>query len=185
MAVAATMAARVLGAVPINPTIPWFDPLARSVSSREAAMGYRLLKYLPWVLPLLVAGSTDRARKLKSNAPPNDGGFNKADLIGPPPGTEQDIEAFQWRVMERSNNKQALLSDIQWATADWGFDYYAIAAKLDLFCGAYDAQAPFALVLADRNPDARFHYFPFGHSGYSHPDARHRIFDTISGYFDS
>jgi hypothetical protein len=44
-----------------------------------------------------------------------------------------------------------------------------------------DIQAPFALVLADKNPNAQFQYFP---CGFAHPDARRRIFATVAGYFD-
>lgn len=61
----------------------------------------------------------------------------------------------------------------------------APVVRLDIFCGAHDAQAPFALVLADRNPAARFHHFSFGHLGYSHPDARRRIIATVAGYRDA
>ncbi len=67
---------------------------------------------------------------------------------------------------------------------DWGFDHYAIPVRLDFFCGVHDAQAPFALVLADRNPQASFQHFSYGHYGFSHPDARRRIFETIAGYFE-
>src|SRR3546814_4539077 len=35
MAVAATLPDRVLGAIPINPTVPWFDSVARTVSRSE------------------------------------------------------------------------------------------------------------------------------------------------------
>lgn len=184
LAVAATMGTRVLGGVPINPTIPWFDPLARSVSSREAALAYRLMKYLPSLLVWLAASGKGRIGMLKNAVREEGRMFSPEDLVGPPPGTEQDIAALHWRVMEQSE-KRALSAEIKWGAMDWGFDYYSIAPKLDVFCGAYDAQAPFALVLADRNPDARFRYFSYGHYGFSHPSARRRIFDTISGYFDA
>jgi pimeloyl-ACP methyl ester carboxylesterase len=184
LAVAATMPTRVLGAVPINPTVPWFDPQARRVSSCAVGTGYRLIKYLPWVVARIATNSADRIRRLKSEAKRSGGGFNPLDLLGPPPGTEQDVGEIQWRVMGRTA-KQALLAESKWATSSWGFDYYSIPVALDIFCGVYDPQAPFALLLADRNADARFHYFSFGHYGFSHPDARHRILDMISGYFES
>ncbi|MFD2421027.1 alpha/beta fold hydrolase [Amycolatopsis pigmentata] len=183
LAVAASMSARVLGAVPINPTVPWFDPLARRVCSRSAAAGYRLIKYLPWVITRLEKNSVPRIRKLKSAPRHHNDGFNPLDLAGPPPGIEQDVGEFHWRVMAERAGTPAMMAEMKWAAADWGFDYYSIPVALDIFCGAYDSQAPFALVLADRNPDARFHYFSFGHYGFSHPDARYRILDTISGYF--
>ncbi|MGH8506961.1 MAG: alpha/beta fold hydrolase [Stenotrophobium sp.] len=182
MAVAATLSARVLGAVPINPTVPWFDPLARSVTSGSAAWAYRLMKYWPGLIVRLAWSSADRLRRLRSAAGQNDGGFNPLDLRGPPPGTEQDIAEIHWRMM---TEKQGLLAEMKWASANWGFDYYSIPGALDFFCGVHDAQAPFALVLADRNADARFHYFSFGHHGFSHPDARNRILDMISRYFES
>lgn len=184
LAIAATMSARVVGAVPINPTLPWFDPLARRLSSRMAATGYRLIKYLPWVVGSLATLSIDRVRRLKAAAGDGGGDFNPLDLTGPPPGTEQDIGKIHWRMMELAD-KRGLMAEMKWATTDWGFDYYSIPVALDIFCGVHDAQAPFALVLADRNPDARFHYFPFGHHGYSHPDARRRILDKVAGYFDA
>nr|WP_241695943.1 alpha/beta hydrolase [Solimonas terrae] len=182
LAVAAAMPERVLGAVPINPTVPWFDPLARSVSSRTVAWGYRAMRYAPWALPGLAKRSIARIRRLKAQHVADAGRFSRLDLMGPPPGIEADVGDLQWQVMERSQ-KRALLAELEWAVSDWGVDYYAIPVPLDFFCGVYDAQAPFALVLADRNPDARFHYFSYGHSAYSHPDARRRIFDTISAYF--
>lgn len=183
LAVAATMAPRVLGAVPINPTVPWFDPLARSVTSGSAAIGYRLMRYAPGLLAKAAAVSIAGLRRQKAETRQHGDGFDRQDLIGPPPGTEQDIAEFQWRIIEQPAGKQALLSELKWAASNWGFDCYSIPTRLDLYCGAFDAQAPFALVLADRNPDARFHYFSFGHHGFSHPDARRRIFDRVSGYF--
>jgi pimeloyl-ACP methyl ester carboxylesterase len=184
LAIAATMAPRVLGAVPINPTVPWFDPLARSVSSSSVAIGYRLVKYWPWIVIKMAANSASRIRRQKSEIRQSGGGFDRLDLVGPPPGIEQDVGDFQWRVMEHSD-RQALQSELEWATSNWGFDYYAIPTALDFFCGAYDSQAPFALVLADRNANAGFHYFSYGHYGFSHPDARRRILDKILSYFES
>jgi hypothetical protein len=85
--------------------------------------------------------------------------------------------------MIAQSNKQALIPELAWAGSDWGVDLYTIPVPLDFYCGVHDAQAPFALVLADHNRDARFHYFSYGHHGYAHPDARRRIFDRIAGYF--
>ncbi|RYD45485.1 MAG: alpha/beta hydrolase [Sphingomonadales bacterium] len=183
MAAAATLAPRVIGAVPINPTIPWFDPLARSVSPGSVAIGYRLMKYWPSLLAKAASGSAIRLRRQRTDAPPSEG-FSRLDLLGPPPGIEDDVGEFQWRVMERPAGTPALLNELKWASSDWGFDYYAIPTTLDFYCGAYDAQAPFALVLADRNPDARFHAFSYGHLAFSHPDARRRIIARIASYFD-
>jgi pimeloyl-ACP methyl ester carboxylesterase len=183
LAVAATMADRVLGAVPINPTVPYFDSMARRVSSCSAAIGYRLMKYWPSAMIHLVAGTVNRERQQKASRP--SGEFHPVDLLGQPPGTEPDIAEFQWQLGQRRNNPQALPPELKWACCDWGFDYYSIPVTLDFFCGAYDAQAPFALVLAERNPDARFHYFSYGHSAFSHPDARRRICDVIASYFGS
>ncbi len=182
LAVAATMSDRVLGAVPINPTVPWFDPIARSVSSSSVAWGYRAMKYIPWMLPTLAKMSVSRMHTLKSQAHGDAGRFNRLDLLGPPPGTEPDVADLQWRVM-LSSEKKALTPELKWASSDWGFDYYAIPVPLDFYCGVHDAQAPFALVLADHNPDARFHYFSYGHNAFSHPDARRRFFETLSRYF--
>ncbi len=182
LAVAATMPTRVLGAVPINPTVPWFDPLARSVSPRSVAIAYRLIRYAPWLLVKAAGIAAGRFSKRKPEVRKAGGGFDPRDLIGPPPGTEPDIAEIHWRFMGRFN-KEGLQAELKWAAAPWGFEPYAIAVPLDLFCGVYDSQAPFALVLADRNADARFHYFPFGHHGFSHPDARRRIIDMIAGYF--
>lgn len=182
LAAAATMKTRVLGAVPINPTVPWFDPVGRSVTSGGAAIAYRMMKYMPWLIVMAAEKSTARIARLRSETRHRKASFDPAGLIGPPPGTEEDIAEIHWRMMDRTD-KRALQADIGWATRDWGFDYYAIPVALDFFCGAQDAQAPFALVLADRNPDARFHHFSFGHHGFSHPDARRRILDTIAGYF--
>ena len=182
LAVAATLTDRVLGGVPINPTVPWFDPVARRVSPCQIGIGYRAMKYVPWALPAIARASIARARKRTAQAQPRAGRFNAADLIGPPPGTEPDVGELQWRVMERSE-KKALPPELAWATSDWGFDYYAIPAPLDFFCGVHDAQAPFALVLADANPDARFHHFPYGHHAFSLPETRRRLFDMIASYF--
>jgi hypothetical protein len=128
------------------------------------------MKHAPGLLTALAVNSGERNRKSKS------------DLIGPPPGTEPDVAELHWHLMG-CTSKPGLLAELKWASAGWGFDYYTIPVPLDFFCGVQDAQAPFALVLADRNPNARFHYFSFGHHGYSHPDARRRIFDMIDGYF--
>lgn len=184
LAVAGTMPARVLGAVPINPTVPWFDPVARTVTSGMAAWAYRLMKVWPGLLASLSdEKSVHRLRERKSAAARHGGGFDPLHLIGPPPGTEPEIAELHWRMMAARSSKPGLMAELKWATSDWGFDYYSIPVPLDFFCGVHDAQAPFALVLADRNPDARFHHFPFGHHGFSHPDARRRIFDTVAGYF--
>lgn len=184
LAVAGTMTTRVLGAVPINPTVPWFDPVARSVTPGGAAIAYRLMKYVPWLLVIAAAKATASIGRRRSKPVERKAGFDPADLIGPPPGTEEDVADVHWRTMDRAD-KQALRADIGWSTRDWGFDHYTIPVPLDFFCGVHDAQAPFALVLADRNPDARFHYFSFGHHGFSHPDARRRILDKIAGYFEN
>jgi len=183
LAVAATMPTRVRGAVPINPTVPWFDPVARTVTSGVAAWAYRLMKLWPGLLASLAdEKSAQRLRERKSAAPQN-GGFDPLNLIGPPPGTEPDVAEIHWRMTTKRASRQGLRDELKWAASDWGFDYYSIPVPLDFFCGVHDAQAPFALVLADRNPNARFHHFSFGHHGFSHPDARRRILDTVSGYF--
>lgn len=183
LAVAATMAPRVVGAIPINPTVPWRDPMARSVSPRSVAIAYRLIKYWPSLLFRAADGHAARLRRKRAEAPPTDE-FSRLDLLGPPPGIEDDVGEFQWRVMAEPAGKKALLAELKWAASDWGFDYYKIPTRLDFYCGVYDAQAPFALVLAQRNPDARFHYFAYGHLAFSHPDARRRILARIAGYFD-
>ena len=182
MAVAATMPTRVRVAVPINPTVPWFDPVARTVSSSAAAVGYRLLKYAPALVARIDEKAAARRQRERSEPAP---GSSSSELVGPPPGTEPDIADLHRRIDAERAGKQALLAELKWATSDWGFDHYSIPAPLDFFCGVRDAQAPFALVLADRNPDARFHYFSYGHNGYSHPDARRRILDVVSGSLDS
>ena len=182
MATAATMADRVVGAAPINPTVPWFDPVARSVSSCSVGWGYRAMKYIPWALPGLARTAVARNHRLRSRPDRHVGRFSRQALVGPPPGIEPDVGNLQWRVMLESS-KKSLLPELQWACSDWGFDFYSIRVPLDFYCGVHDAQAPFALVLADQNPDARFHHFSYGHLAFSHPDARRRIFDTISGYF--
>lgn len=184
LAVAATMPDRVVGAVPINPTVPWFDPMARSVSSCVVGWGYRAMKYIPWALPALARKAVASDHRRSSQGKQESGRFNRQDLVGPAPGTEADVSDFQWRVMLESG-KKALAPELKWATSDWGFDYYSIPVPLDFYCGVHDSQAPFALVLADQNPDARFHYFSYGHYAFSHPDARRRIFDTISRYFEA
>jgi pimeloyl-ACP methyl ester carboxylesterase len=183
MAVAATMPARVLGAMPINPTVPWWsDPMGRLVSPRSVGVGYRLLNY-PWLIHVLAKRSLGRARQLREEADRRSGGaFNRMQLIGPPPGTEPDVAEFHWQLGRAEH--RGLRAELKWATSNWGFDYYAIPVRLDFFCGVYDAQAPFALVLADRNPNARFHYFSYGHTGFSHPDARRRFFDMAASYFE-
>ncbi len=185
LAVAATMSTRVVGAVPINPTVPWFDAVARSVTCSTAAWAYRLMKSWPGLLAAAAGQSSNRWRKLRAEADQNEGGFKPIELIGPPPGTEADVAELHWRMMDDRASKEALRAELQWAAADWEFDYYSIPVALDFFCGVHDAQAPFALVLSDRNPDARFHSFSYGHHGFSHPDARRRMFDTIAGYFKS
>lgn len=185
LAVAATLAPRVLGAVPINPTVPWFDPWAKRVSPASVAWAYRIMRYCPSLLVGMAALFKGKLRDQKASAASEGSEFHPMDLIGPPPGTEEDVAELQWRVMAQSSGRQALLPELAWASSDWGFDYYRIPVRLDFFCGAYDAQAPFALVLADRNPNARFHYFSYGHSAFSHPDARRRIFDRAAAYFDS
>lgn len=182
LAVAATMADRVIGAVPINPTVPWFDPLARSVTPGSVAFAYRLIRYWPGLLTMAAPLMTKAARSQKPATGPSGQGFDRRDLMGPPPGTETDVAEFLWRVMLGEAGKQALASDLGWAARSWGFDYYSIPVSLDFYCGAFDAQAPFALVLAERNPNARFHYFSYGHYGFAHPDARRRISDRIAGY---
>ena len=182
LAVAATLADRIVGAVPINPTVPWFDPVARSVSSCSVGWGYRAMKYIPWALSGLARKSVARNYRLRSQVSRDAGRFNRMDLMGPPPGIEPEIGDLQWRVMLESERK-ALAPELKWACSDWGFDFYSIPVPLDFYCGVHDAQAPFALVLADQNPDARFHHFSYGHLAFSQPDARRRIFDTISRYF--
>jgi pimeloyl-ACP methyl ester carboxylesterase len=184
MAVAATIPDRIIGAVPVNPTLPWFDPVARQVSSRSAATGYRLIRYAPRLVAALERYSTARTRR-STSAPDADGPGARMDPAGPPPGIEHDVGEFHRRVLTERAGRQALLAEMRWASATWGFDHYSIPVPLDIFCGAHDAQAPFALVLADRNPAARFHHFPFGHQGYSHPDARRRIIATVAGYRDA
>ncbi|MDM4769908.1 alpha/beta fold hydrolase [Solimonas sp. SE-A11] len=185
LAVAATLADRVVGAVPINPTVPWFDPVARSVSPCAAGWGYRAMKYIPWALSPLARKAVARNHRLSSQASRDAGRFNRMHLVGPPPGIESDVGALQWRVMLASSGKKALSAELKWACADWGFDFYSIPVPLDFYCGVHDAQGPFALVLADQNPDARFHHFSYGHLAFSHPDARRRMFDTLSRYFEA
>ncbi|MBE1529930.1 pimeloyl-ACP methyl ester carboxylesterase [Sphingopyxis sp. OAS728] len=183
LAIAAAMSDRVIGAVPINPTVPWFDPMARRVTAGSVAIAYRLMRYAPWLLASLAETASGRVRKMKTEPRPGKSRFDALNLMGPPPGTEQDIGDILWYVTE-CKNKPALLAELKWAAHDWGVDYHSIPVRLDFYCGVHDAQAPFALVLADENPDAQFHYFRFGHHGYCHPDARARIVGTVAGYFN-
>jgi pimeloyl-ACP methyl ester carboxylesterase len=179
MATAATLPERVTGAVPINPTLPWFDPEARRVSPRGSAAAYWLIKNAP----SLVYAMTRRADAKAAREA--EGDVRKSDLIGPPPGTEPDVAALQLRTMRERVDRAGLLAELAWATTDWGFDYRTIAARLDFFCGEHDPQGPFARVLAEQNPDAAFHDFPYGHSGFSHPDARRRIVDVVAAHVAS
>lgn len=181
LAVASTLSARVLGAIPINPTIPWFDPVAKGVSSRMTGIAYSLLKYAPGLLTLAAEKRARHVDMQRSRARNGGEAFKVSELLGPPPGIEDDIGDIHWRLLERSD-KQALRAEFAWATARWSFDYYDIPVPLDFFCGVRDSAAPFSLVLADRNPDARFHHFSYGHHGFSHPKARRRIFETIASY---
>ncbi len=185
LAVAATMHDRVLGAIPINPTVPWFDPMARRVSPGSVAWAYRLMKWAPSLLRWAAKHGIAHARKvwLEDRESGEAGTFHPRQLMGPPPGAEPEIADLQWQVMLQSRERGGLLPELAWSAGDWGFDLYSIPVPLDFFCGVYDAQEPFALVLADRNRDARFHYFPYGHNAFSHPDARRRIFDKVSSYF--
>lgn len=179
MAVAATMPERVRGGVPINPTVPWFDRTARTVTSSTAAIGYRLIAHAPRFLATIDAKAAARRRRDAERGAvpaPGDG------MSGPPPGTEPDIAELHRHFIAQRAGREGLLAELKWASSDWGFDFFDIPVPLDFFCGVLDAQAPFALVLADRNPDARFHHFPFGHHGFSHPDARRRIVEVVSGF---
>lgn len=181
LAVAATMGARVRGAVPINPTLPWRDPEARRTASRSTAVGYRMLRWTP---RLVAAIDRSVARRRGRTAFDAVAAARTDDLTGPPPGIEQDEGELHHRIMVERAGTPALLAELAWASGDWGFDYTSIAAPLDFFCGVHDAQAGFARVLAERNPDARFHTFAHGHNGYSHPDARRRILDAVAGHLD-
>lgn len=181
MAVAATMPTRVRGGVPINPTVPWFDRTARLVTSSAAAIGYRLIAHAPRFLTMLDEKAAARRRRdAERGAAPSVGD----GMSGPPPGTEPDIAELHRHFIGQRAGREGLLAELKWAATDWGFDFFDIPVPLDFFCGVLDAQAPFALVLADRNPDARFHHFPYGHHGFSHPDARRRIVETVSGYVE-
>lgn len=184
MAIAATMPSRVIGAIPINPTLPWFDPMARRVSSRNAVIAYRLMKYGRWLMIRATLAHSRKPRPPQREQRRRTGRFDPQDLVGPPPGTELDIGELVWRCL-RHGSKTALEAELRWAADDWGFDYYSIPVPLDFFCGVHDVQAPFALVLSDTNKDARFHPFSFGHIGFAHPNARARIFDRLRGYFDA
>lgn len=177
LAIASGLSDRLVGAVPINPTLPWYDPLARQVSSRGAAFGYWALKNVPWALPAGARAAVANYRKLRASGvqPPATG-------FGPPPGTEDDVAELFLKVVEGVNSAR-LGPELKWASSNWGFDLYNIPTRLDFFCGVLDLQAPFALLLADRNPDARFHYFSHGHYGFMHPAARLRIVQKVSSYF--
>ncbi|WP_203580248.1 alpha/beta fold hydrolase [Microbacterium hibisci] len=169
MATAASMPDRVLGAAPINPTVPWFDPLARRASPASAGVGYRLMQWTPRLVVWLAERSVGKSAV-------------DSDLIGPPPGTEPDVAALHRRMDIERASREGLIAELRWATAPWGFDHYTIPVPLDFFCGERDVQGPFARVLAERNPDARFHEFAYGHNGFSHPDARRRIVDVIASH---
>lgn len=184
MAVAGTMPTRVIGAVPINPTLPWFDPWARRVSPRGSGLGYGLIKHVPRLVAFMVSRDASKAAGPIPKAGQPGATPSRRDLTGPPPGTEADIaQLFHQVVLQRDYPR--VKAELQWATSDWGFNHYTIPVPLDFFCGVYDTQAPFALVLADRNPNARFQSFSFGHLGFMHPDARRAILDRISSYFGS
>lgn len=192
MAAAATMPDRVRGAAPINPTLPWFDHESRRASSVGTTIVYQLMKRAPRLVVALAdraAKGSERRRRLQSeqgddSARGRPGSVSPADLTGPPPGTEPDVAALHHRTDVERAGRDGLLAELAWASHDWGFDYYAIPVALDFFCGEHDIQGPFARVLAERNPDARFHEFAYGHNGFSHPDARRRIVDVVRGYLE-
>jgi pimeloyl-ACP methyl ester carboxylesterase len=183
LAVAKTMHDRVLGAVPINPTVPWFDPMARRVSPAGIGWAYRMMKIAPRLLRWMAKHGVAHARRTWLESRDDTAAFHPRQLMGPPPGTEPDVAELQWKVTLQSRERGGLVPELAWASSEWGFDFYSIPVPLDFFCGVYDAQAPFALVLSNRNPDARFHSFSYGHNAFSHPDARRRIFDRIASYF--
>lgn len=177
LAIASGLSDRVIGAVPMNPTLPWYDPLARQVSAQSAAMGYWALKNVPWALAGAARSSFRQYRKRRAAGAPS-----RPIDPGAPPGTEEDVAELFLKVAEGITSAR-LLPELAWAASDWGFDYYAIPTRLDFYCGVLDTQAPFALVLADRNPNAQFHYFSHGHHGFVHPAARQRIIQKIVSYF--
>ncbi|WP_083586976.1 alpha/beta fold hydrolase [Agrococcus sp. Marseille-P2731] len=180
MVVASGLPDHVASAAPINPTLPWFDPAARRVSSRSTALAYRLLRHAPGLLAAM-----DARASRGGGADERSSRFADPDLVGPPPGTEPDVAALHRRMLAERAGKEALLAELRLAGRPWGFDHYGISAPLDLFCGEQDVQAPFARVLAERNPDARFHSFAYGHHGFSHPDARRRIVETLLARADA
>lgn len=182
MAIASRLPGRILGAVPINPTLPWFDPLARLVSSRAIGYGYWMLKYAPWAFGLGLDRMIAKYRRIKSGPYQVTPTLMSPEQFGPPPGTEDDVGEILWKVLSQVNPRSKR-PELKWAASDWGFDYYNIPVPLDFFCGVRDAQAPFALVLADRNPNARFHYFSYGHHGFAHPAARRRIVDMVASHW--
>lgn len=182
MAIASRLSSRIIGAVPINPTLPWFDPLARLVSPRTAALAYWMLKHAPWVFGFGAKKTLARIRRIKSQPYQMTPTVTSPELAGPPPGTEEDVGEILWRLLAEAGPAR-LKPELKWATTDWGFDYYNIPVPLDFFCGVRDVQAPFALVLADRNPNARFHYAPYGHHGFALPATRRRIVDLVAGYY--
>lgn len=95
-----------------------------------------MMTYLPRAVARLAANSADRVRRQKAETPRREGEYNRVDLLGPPPGIEADVTGIQWRTMDRSD-RRALLAELAWATADWGFDHYAISVPLDFYCGVY------------------------------------------------
>src|SRR5215831_12205282 len=99
LAIASRLSARILGAVPINPTLPWFDPLARLVSSRAVGFGYWTLKYAPWAFGLGLQKTVAKYRRIKSAPYTMTPTLNSPELFGPPPGTEEDVGEILWKVL--------------------------------------------------------------------------------------
>jgi hypothetical protein len=141
-----------------------------------------MLKYAPWAFGLGLKKTIAKYRRIKSQPYQMTPTLMSPEQFGPPPGTEEDVGEILYGVLSQVNSR-SIRPELKWATRNWGFDYYNIPVQLDFFCGVRDAQAPFALVLADRNPKARFHYFSYGHHGFAHPAARRRIIDSIASYF--
>lgn len=160
MGVAFGLPDRVIGAAPINPATPIYDPVHRPMVPASVRWLWTLVKYLPQAF--LWLGRRARSKGAAASATPVDTEPDVAALV------EANLASATWRTLQR---------ELELATRPWGFDHRAVSCPVVIFSGIDDPSLYYAETWARELPNGRSVVLSGGHIPVA-PASRQRIVST-------
>jgi pimeloyl-ACP methyl ester carboxylesterase len=146
MAVAFALPERVIGAVPINATSPFYDPAVRRMAPASLKLAMLTMKYMTWLLMPWIRSS------LGSDRP-------AATL---PADTEPEVVQLLVDNMLR-NQRESIALECAIASRHWGFDHRAVRCPVRIIYGESDTSRYLGDTWARELRDGQHITVPGGH----------------------